>query len=76
MVANGSFVGFFVVFLLLESTTVLMCVVSLLNADEHPLYPCALGVFAISWSVAENAVQYQALQRGSRALEELLCSDG
>lgn len=45
-----------------------MCVVSLLNADECPLYPCAVGVFAISWSVAENAVQYQALQRGSRAL--------
>lgn len=31
-----------------------MCVVSLLNADEYSLYPCAVGVFAISWSVAEN----------------------
>lgn len=47
-------------------------VVSLLDADGH--CPCGVKMFAISWSVAENAVQLQALQRGNRASQGLLCS--
>lgn len=29
----------------------------------NTLYPSAVRMFAISWSVAENAIQCQALQR-------------